>query len=63
MACNTIYDFINGTQVRLPTGPHAGAEVSDDSRHGMRMLLRPDPDAIRLMTEHARLLAEAPETV
>lgn len=58
MACGTIYDFINGATVQLPTVSGASAAVEPDGRHGVRAILSPDESARALIADHARMLTE-----
>jgi hypothetical protein len=58
MACNTIYDFITGVRVQLPTISRAEEAAEDDGRHGLRAILSPNEAARTLLSDHLRLLAE-----
>lgn len=58
MACNIIYDFIDGARIQLPTIPRAAAAAAQDGRHGVRAILNPDEAARTLISDHVRMLSE-----
>lgn len=58
MACNSIYDFISGARLQLPTVSSAAATVEEDGRHGVRAILTHSEEAQALIRDQVRMLSE-----
>lgn len=58
MACNSLYDFISGARIQLPTVSRAIAAVEGDGRHGVRAILTPSEEARSLIRDQVRMLSE-----
>ena len=58
MACDSLYDFISGARIQLPTVSRATATDEEYGRHGVRAILNPNEAAQALIRDQIRMLSE-----